>query len=287
MFSVNIYDPHHPFDPPLEFLQPYLDKLDKIPLPNYVEGELENKPVFQRIDHAGAYGGQKDLYPFNKMSDNDHRLVRAAYWAMCDLIDVQVGRMLEALECTKQLENTIVIFMSDHGELLGDHGIYLKGPHFYEPATRVPLIVSWPGRVKAQRTSALVELIDLAPTLLEATGLLRHEGMQGESLWPLLSGQKSAEHHRDSVYCEHYGSTHHAPDQKSAYGTMLRTQNYKLAVFHGDKAGELYDLQRDPDETCNLWCTGEYQEIKMDLFQRLCDRMAWTVDPLPVRQGAY
>src|SRR3546814_1538517 len=76
------------------------------------------------------------------MRDEDHRLVRAAYWAMCDLIDQQVGRMLDALDRTGQRENTIVIFMSDHGEMLGDHGIYLKGPYFYEPAVRVPLIVS-------------------------------------------------------------------------------------------------------------------------------------------------
>jgi len=287
LFSVNIYDPHHPFDPPLEFLQPYLDQLDEIPLPNYVEGELENKPLVQRTDHTGAYGGQKSLYPFNQMNDADHRLIRAAYWAMCDLIDVQVGRMLDALERTGQLDNTIVIFMSDHGEMLGDHGIYLKGPHFYEGATRVPLLISWPGHIKAQRSSALVELVDLAPTLLEATGLPIDEGMQGRSLWPLLAGKKSADHHRDSVYCEHYGTTHHAAGQKGAYATMIRTQNHKLTVFHGEKGGELYDLKRDPKETRNLWCAGEYAAIKMDLFQQLTDRMAWTVDPLPVRQGPY
>ncbi|HEX8464915.1 MAG TPA: sulfatase-like hydrolase/transferase [Abditibacterium sp.] len=287
LFSVNIFDPHHPFDPPAEMLQPYLDKLDQIPLPNYVEGELEEKPKFQRIDHGGAYGGQKDLYPFNQMNDDDHRLIRAAYWAMCDLIDVQVGRLIETLERTGQRENTIVIFMSDHGEMLGDHGIYLKGPHFYEPAVRVPLLISWPGHIKAQKSSALVELVDLAPTLLDATGLPSDAGMQGRSLWPLLTGEKPADTHRDSVYCEHYGTTHHRPDQESAYGTMIRTEKYKLTRFHGQRGGELYDLKRDPNETYNLWCVGEYQAAKMDLLQQLCDRMAWTVDPLPVRQGPY
>jgi arylsulfatase A-like enzyme len=287
LFSVNIFDPHHPFDPPLEYLQPYLDKLDQIPLPNYVEGELEDKPVFQQVDHTGAYGGQKNLYPFDKMGDADHKLVRAAYWAMCDLIDHEVGRLIAALTESGQLENTIVIFMSDHGEMLGDHGIYLKGPHFYDPATRVPLIVSCPGRIKAQRSSALVELVDLAPTLLEAVGLPRHEGMQGQSLWPLLTGEKSPDHHRDSVYCEHYGTTHHAPGQESAHATMIRTKKHKLTVFHGKNQGELYDLERDPQETHNLWCAAPYQGVKMELFQSLCDRMAWTVDPLPVRQGPY
>jgi arylsulfatase len=141
LFSLNFFDPHHPFDPPQEFLQRYLDKLEAIPLPHYEEGELTNKPLFQRNDHISAYGGNAG-YPFDKMAAKDHRLIRAAYWAMCDLIDDQVGRLLSALQHSGQSEHTIVIFMSDHGEMLGDHGIYLKGPYFYEPAIHIPLIIS-------------------------------------------------------------------------------------------------------------------------------------------------
>ena len=100
--------------------------LDDIPLPNYVVGELENKPIWQQIDHGGAYGN-KSGYPYIEMSDTDHRWIRAAYWAMIDVIDTQIGRLLNFLEETGQRENTIVIFTSDHGEMLGDHGIYLKG----------------------------------------------------------------------------------------------------------------------------------------------------------------
>jgi arylsulfatase A-like enzyme len=136
LFSVNFYDPHHPFDPPLEYLEPYLDRLSEIPLPSYVPGELDGKPVYQLIDHRKAYGG-KAGYPYDQMSEDDHRLVIASYWAMCNLIDDQVGRMIDALERTGQIDNTLVVFMSDHGEMLGDHGIYLKGPYFYEPAIHV------------------------------------------------------------------------------------------------------------------------------------------------------
>ena len=108
---------------------------------------------------------------------------------MVDLIDAQVGRMIAALERTGQLDDTIVIFTSDHGEMLGDHGLYLKGPFFYEPAVRVPFIVSWPRQIPAGRISdALVEAVDIAPTLLEAAGLPRAPGMQGRSLWRLLAG---------------------------------------------------------------------------------------------------
>ncbi|MBB4689176.1 sulfatase family protein [Amycolatopsis jiangsuensis] len=285
LFSVNIFDPHHPFDPPEEYLRPYLDRLDEIPLPDYVEGELADKPVFQRIDHAGAYGGNEDFgYP--EMTERDHRLIRAAYWAMCDLIDVQVGRMLDALDRTGQRENTIVVFSTDHGEMLGDHGIYLKGPYFYEEAVRVPLIISCPGRVRAgQRESALVELVDLAPTLLDAAGLPRTEGMQGQSLWPLLTGEGSAPP-REDVYCEYYNAMPwHADPAPQA--TMIRTVDHKLVAFHGLGTGELYDLRADPGEHVNLWDSPEHHAVKTELLVRLTDRMAWTVDPLPARTASF
>ena len=75
--------------------------------------------------------------------------MKAAYYAMIEQVDTEVGRMLQALEETGQADNTIVIYMSDHGEMLGDHGIFLKGPYFYEGAIRVPMIIRWPGKYKA------------------------------------------------------------------------------------------------------------------------------------------
>jgi arylsulfatase A-like enzyme len=285
LFSVNFFDPHHPFDPPAEYLERYLDRLDEIELPNYREGELAGKPVFQRIDHSGAYGGHAGM-PFDKMSDADHRLVRAAYYAMCDLIDDQVGRMLEALDASGQRENTIVIFMSDHGELVGDHGIYLKGPFFYEPAVHVPLAIGLPGAIAPRRIEGLVELVDLAPTLLEAAGMPAHPGMQGRSLWPLLTGPGTRTQTED-VYCEYYNAMPWHRDPLLPFVTMLRTDTHKLVVSHGEAAGELYDLVADPLEQANLWSAPEALAIKCDLLKRMTDRMAWTADPLPLRRAAW
>lgn len=284
LFSCNIYDPHHPFDPPLEYLQPYLDRLDEIPLPAYAPGELDGKPYFQTTDHFKAYGG-KAGYPFASMSDDDHRLIRAAYWAMCDLIDDQVGEMLDALERTGQLENTIVIFMSDHGEMLGDHGIYLKGPYFYEPAIRVPLIFAGPGVAEGRSVADPIELCGIAPTLLEIAGVSPYAGMQGQSLLPNLHGHP-VEPSRADVYCEYYNAMpwHQGP---VPHATMVRTDRYKLVAFHGQRLGELYDLEADPSETINRWDDEQYASVKLDLFQRLCDRMAWTVDPLPLRRAPW
>jgi len=286
LFSANFFDPHHPFDPPREYLERYLHRLEDIPLPNYVEGELAKKPPFQERDSHGAYFSN-DAFDREHISDRTHRLIRAAYWAMCDLIDVQVGRMLDALDRTRQRENTIVIYMSDHGEMLGDHGIYLKGPYFYDPAVRVPLIMSMPPAItKNLRANALVELVDIAPTLMEAAGLDVAPGMQGWSLWPILTGQADPAEHRDDVYCESYNCVvrHRRP---KAYTTMVRTWTHKLSAVHGLNCGELYDLESDPNETNNLWDSPGHANVKMALLKRLCDRMAFTIDPLPERTASW
>lgn len=286
LFSVNMFDPHHAFDPPVAALERYRDILNDIPLPNYVEGELENKPIWQQIDHNGAYGNRSG-YPYTEMNDTDHRWVRAAYWAMIDVIDTQVGRLLNFLDKTGQRENTIIIFTSDHGEMLGDHGIYLKGPYFYEPAVRVPLIISGPGILNnGARSDALVELVDLAPTLLQATDTDPHPGMQGHSLWPLLTGKKSLETHRDDIYCEYYNAMgwHREP---AAHATMVRNRQHKIVVAHGTGGGELYDLNSDPQETNNLWNSPNHTAIRLEMQERVIDRMAWTVDPLPERQAPW
>ena len=250
LFSVNIFDPHHPFDPPAEYLAHYLDRLDDIPLPDYVEGELADRPIWQRIDHDGAYAGQ--AMAFDKMTARDHRAVRAAYWAMCDLVDVQVGRILAALDESGQRDNTLVIFMSDHGEMLGDHGIYLKGPYFYEQAVHVPLIMRWPGQLAAgRRVSSLTELVDLAPTLLDAAGLPLHAGMQGRSLMPLLRGDPAAIE-RNDIYCEF--SNANFSYSPPAHTTMLRTSRYKLTLSRmGRQAGSCTIWFADPGEHRNLW----------------------------------
>ena len=286
LFSLNMFDPHHAFDPPVAALERYRDRLDDIPLPNYVEGELKNKPIWQQIDHGGAYGN-KSGYPYTEMSDTDHRWIRAAYWAMIDVIDTQIGRLLNFLEEMGQRENTIVIFTSDHGEMLGDHGIYLKGPYFYEPAVRVPLIISGPGMLNnGSRSSALVELVDLAPTLLEASDMQPYAGMQGQSLLPLLTGEKALDTHRDDVYCEYYNAMgwHREP---AAHATMVRSRQHKIVVAHGTGGGELYDLDLDPRETDNLWDSPDCTAIRLEMQERVIDRMAWTVDPLPERQAPW
>lgn len=281
LFSVNFFAPHHPFDPPGE----YLDRYDpsEMPLPKFRGGELDNKPEFQKLDHVWAHNSPGS-YPTGEMTDDEARQVVAANYAMIEHIDDQVGRMLETLDETGQRENTIVIFMSDHGEMLGDHGLLLKGPHFYDEAVRVPLILRWPGHFQdGLLADGLVELVDLAPTLLESAELPAEPRMQGRSFHSILTGRADASQFRDSVYSEYLNSWTH-PD---AYATMLRTPKEKIVVYHGSEPGELYDLVKDPNEFDNLWDKPEERERKLRLMKTLCDRLAFTADPDPPRLGPF
>lgn len=286
MFSLNYFDPHHPFDPPEEYLERYLPVLDEIPLPSYKPGELNNKSIFQQDENKnGGYNSMKE-FRYDSMTERDHRLVKAAYWAMVDLIDHQVGRILDVLKKNGQLNNTLIIFTSDHGEMLGDHGIYLKGPFLYDCCVRVPLIISYPEKIKPSISDALVELIDLAPTILEATESTVYQGMQGKSLWNLLKNGADIPIHREEVMAEYYNAmtTHKSP---APYLTMIRTRQFKLVCQHGQEQGELYDMTKDPGESKNLWDDAEYFTIRAGLLKKMCDRMAFACDPLPVRQAEF
>ena len=280
LMSVNIFQPHHPFYPTKDYLSRY--DPEKLPSPKYHEGELDSKPVFQRVDHQAAYAGTG--ISFAKTNDLTHRQITAAYYAMIEQIDTEVGRMLKVLEDTGQADHTIVIYMSDHGEMLGDHGIYLKGPYFYDCAMRVPLMIRWPKKFQAGlRSDALVELVDIAPTLLESAGIPVPSGIQGRSLTGLLTGKTGT--HRDSVYSEHFDSSFlYDPPPMAA---SVRTDQYKLSYYHNLNTGELYDLHKDPGEAENLWASPNRRDVRQEMMERLMARMIDTVDPLPERKTPW
>ena len=281
MFSYNCFAPHHPFDPPADYLARY--QPGNLPLPKARPNEWEGKTTYQQLDSQYAHNDPAG-YHVASMTDADKRDVTAAYYAMIELIDHNVGRMVAALEETGQRDNTIVIFMSDHGEMLGDHGIYLKGPHFYEEAVRVPLVISWPGQFAAdQRVEGMVELTDIAPSLIEAAALPIPEAMQGKTMLPMLRGEASLCAHRESVFSEYYNAWSH----KHSYGTMHRTESHKLIVYHGTDQGELYDLENDPGEFENLWRNESHAALKTELLKAAFDASVFTMDPTPIREGPF
>lgn len=283
LMSVNIFDPHTPFNPPKE----YLNRYDPATLPG---------PYFQESDLAAQakLSGVDFQHPARRPEEFDANEIQARYYAMIELIDDNVGRMLDALEASGQAENTVVIFMSDHGETLGDHGLLLKGNRFYEGLVRVPLIISWPGHFEAGLVSdGLVELTDLAPTLLTLGGAELPDKLVGKSLLPILQGEADPHTHREQVRCEYYRALN--PDGPGRddgsfeihFGTMLRRGQYKLCVYHGLAHGELFDLAADPREFNNLWDDPAYTGLKLELMQASFDALVHSVDLGPDQVVAF
>lgn len=141
-----------------------------------------------------------------------------------------------------------------------------KGCRFYEGLVRVPLIVRWPGHTQAGKISnALVELIDLNATLLEAAEIELPEHHQGASFLPILEGETDG--HRESVRCEYFDSLDSFfTDGTGAFGMMYRTERHKLCVDHGFGTGQLFDLKSDPNEHRNLWDDPEFSDLKTSLL---------------------
>ena len=211
---------------------------------------------------------------------------------MIELIDHNVGRMLSALEENGQRDRTIVVFMSDHGEMLGDHGLLLKGCRFYEGLVRVPLILSWPGKFREGIVSdALVELTDVAPTLLQAADIPAPESMQGRSLLALLGGEVSPGRHRESVRCEYYRALNPNVEGRNefrgSYATMIRDRRYKLVTYHGRTSGELFDLHEDPGEFDNRWDDDDLSDVRFRLLKESFDALALSVDVGPKQVMAF
>jgi len=273
LFSVNIYDPHGPFDPPKK----YVDRFDveSLPGPLFRESDLAAQARLAAINFQSK--AKRPVYP-------EAKLTLAKYWAQIELIDENVGRILEALEKTGQRENTIVIFASDGGDMTGDHGLVAKGCRFYDQLVRVPLIFSWPGRFKAGlRSEALVEMMDIAPTLLEANGLSVPKRMQGQSLLGILEGRTEPHEHREFVRSVYYN----ALKGLESYATMIRTLQYKLVNYHGHDPGELFDLEKDPYEFDNLWENPAHADVRFELMKKSFDALAFAVDTGPPRVGRY
>ena len=275
LMSVNPFDPHPPFDPPPE----HMARMDvaAMPLPRFRPEERQTQLAFGGVDHQ-----TREPRP---PEDYDARRMVAAYYAQIELIDDQVGRMLDALDATGQRDSTVVIFTSDHGDMLGDHGLLRKGCRFYEGAVHVPLIVSWPGRfANGLRSDALVELTDLPVTLMELTGLDVPDWAQGRSFRTILTGEAPAGRFRDFVRCEYHDAM---PMSYASHANMIFDGRHKLAVYHGHDAGELYDLADDPDEFRNLWNAPAARDVKDRLLRRIFDATMLATDPGQPRVGNF
>lgn len=236
---VSFQGPHDPFDPPTE----YAGRYREADVPPAVPPRMEGKP--RRVRR------RREQYEHAAPAD----IVRARrqYCAKIELIDAQVGRMMRALEERGMIDDTIVVFASDHGEHLGDHGLFVKHTA-YEPSMRVPLAICGPG-VERGTTDALVELFDLNPTLVQMGGLPAQPDLDARSFVGVLRGERKA-HREDCVACE--GSYR-----------AIRTRRYKYIETENDRR-ELYDLSQDRAEQHNI--AEEQPDRSTELAARLRER---------------
>lgn len=274
---ANFFDPHHSFGAPQEFRD--LIDADAIPDPVTKPGELDEKPAPHKAYSEKSYSGTAP--GFQDYTAAEIKEIRAQYWAMIALIDHEVGRILAALVETGQMDNTLVIFTSDHGEMLGNHQQLLKGPQLYDDLTRVPLILRWPDKIPAGGVvSNPVQWIDLTATILDATGCAPGAGVQGQSLLPLIDGQ--AEGVRPWALSE-YRYSGFVTDPL-IMTTMLRQGDWKLILWHGQPAcgnardGEMYHLAEDPDELHNLFHCPDHAAQRRSMKRQMNDAMAQAED---------
>lgn len=269
-------DPHHPFRPPAACADRYEGQ--PVPMPLRREGELDDKPPHFRLYHHGQmfHEGAGFRDPSGLTDEQMRDIIRYTY-AMISLVDDNVGRILRTLDETGLASETVVLFVSDHGELLGDHGLMCKGPFLYDGLLRVPMIWRWPGRWDARSVvEGLCGLVDVAPTLYELAGVPAPTGTQGSSLVPVLRGD--AARVRDWVLVEFQSG--YRPHLKLK---ALVTPEHKLVHYAGQPYGELYDRVHDPGEFVNHYNDPDYRRVQRRLEGQLLDALILTEDRRPVR----
>ncbi len=287
-----------PLCPPAAYAERYHPA--DLPPPRRRRGELADKPAHFRGEADAFEPGWR---PYGRghvaregRDDRADAQARAAYYAMTELVDHNVGRILAALEETGQLDNTIVVAIADHGEMLGDHWLDGKGPWHYDGCTRVPFLLRFPPAVPAGRVvEDFVSQCDLAPTVCRLTGVpattwppadesyaggrLAEPGVlpdvQGRSLVDAARGEAPARPHALIETEWRWVPGLHLK--------TLRTPEWRLTVYAGRPTGELYRLPDDPDEFTNRWDDPALRGVRLELTELLLQEVLQTEGRLPPR----
>jgi uncharacterized sulfatase len=237
--AVGFYKPHTPYVAPQKYFDLY--PLKKITLPK--AGTTNDMP--------GPAVASTSPWPWFGATEEQARECKRAYYATISFVDAQIGRVLDELDRLKLAEKTVVVFWSDHGYLLGEHGLWMKQSCFEESA-RVPLIISAPGKARGRASSRIVELLDLYPTLVDLAGFAIPGNLHGASLTPLLNNP-NAEWNRPAFTQVQRGNFP---------GHSVRTDRWRYTEWDfGAKGTELYDHKSDPRELKNLADNTRYADV--------------------------
>ena len=196
----------------------------------------------------------------------DLRRMLAYHFALVTVIDMEIGRILDWLEHNDQARNTVIIYGSDHGDFAGDHGICDKNIGIYESIHRIPFLLSYPGGPMNVTRDAIIEWVDLFPTLCELAQISPPDNLDGRSI---LLEAEGLRHGKAQAIAEW---SFLAPQQRV---NAIRTDRYRLVFYSHDLGGELYDHATDPYETRNLWDDPSARGIRLELLERLFDQIKW------------
>ena len=231
--AVGFYKPHCPWITPSKYFDMY--SMDTIKLP-------EIAPDFKKNALEPSLASTRP-WPYMGVTPDQARECKRAYYAAISFVDAQIGRVLDAVDRLGLRDNTIIVFWSDHGYHLGEHGLWMK-MSLYEEAAHVPVIISVPGQKTAgQASPRTVELVDLYPTLADLAGLTPTPGLQGYSVRPLIENPNAVWSHAAYTQVE----------RGKFPGYTVRTERWRYTEWDdGAKGRELYDQQADPHELTNL-----------------------------------
>jgi arylsulfatase len=281
-------DPHHPFGVPEPWSSKY--DLEDIELPVRRDGELDDIPPHYEKAFEDEETLLSGLHGSSERTDEELRDEIAVTYGMISFVDQEIGRVLDKLDELGIRDDTVVVFLSDHGDMMGDHHMIRKGPFQFEGLLRIPMIWSWPDQLETNaRTEGLVSTIDFAPTILDLCNVPIPEGTvpnsreaeneppawPGNSLRPQLTGETDSVH--DHVIVE---------NDEDYLGLRIRTlitDRYKMTVYPGQDYGELFDLSDDPEELHNRWEDSEYNEVKQELYRIFLEAYIQDESGLPRR----
>ncbi|MHA1372544.1 MAG: sulfatase family protein [Promethearchaeota archaeon] len=281
---VNFQDPHNPCMVP----EPWASMYDpnKIPKYGFKPGEpdsFKDKPPFYsellKNKNAPVKISDPDLPGFGNVRALDWNTKQvqenaACYYGMISLMDKYIGKILNTLEKTGLLNDTIVIFTSDHGDFLGDHGLFWKSLVSFEEAMHVPLIVSYPKLIpKNKRCNGLHSLVDLGPTLLDLCKINIPYYMEGVN--------QSATWRNPKINTRNFVVVEERPYNTKFNIRVLINEKYKLCCYADKPYGELYEMINDPHQIHNLWNDPAYNNVKNNLLAQLLSWMMNKATPRP------
>jgi arylsulfatase A-like enzyme len=278
---VGLIGPHDPYIVPQKYLDMY--DIDDVPLPFNYSDELADKPrIYQRMREMR----------FGQLSPREVREGIRHFWAYCTYLDDLFGQILAALDAAGQAENTLVLYVSDHGDYCGEHGLFAKGIPCFKGAYHVPAIIRWPSGLRnpGRRVNAFVSLADFAPTFMELAGLPLNRHFTGASLVPFLQD-------KDVAFAGAVGDRPEPDDNNAVAGLQTEPPADKITwrdaihtqcngvelyytqrsvmtrdlkyIFNGFDQDELYDLRNDPHEMRNVSDDPAYAEVKREMCGRM------------------